>query len=91
MGRAMATQLEGEVMHYQAEAVRGSLSTSRPVPLPPLSVSRHRFGNHRPPVGGSQAASKASSGGSIRQPVQPPIAPPLAPPSAPEGEGESAL
>ena len=97
MSRGMAAQLEGEATHYRTEAVRGSLATSRPVPLPPLSMSRHRSGSRRPPSGGSQAASQASSGSSTRQPVQPPTVPPSAPPSVPpsippstpEGEGES--
>ena len=53
MSRGMATQLEGEAMHYRTEAVRGSLATGRPVPLPPLSMSRHRSGSRRPPGGGS--------------------------------------
>ena len=94
MDRAMAAQFETEAMHYRREAVLGSVSTGRRVPPPPLSVSRHRSGSRRPPVGGSRATSQASSGGSVCQLAQPPAAPPSAPssvpPSAPEGEGESA-
>ena len=98
MDRAMATQFETEAMHYRQEAVLGSVSTSRRVPPPPLSTSRHRSGSHRPPVGGSQAVSQASSSGSVRQSAQPLAAPRSAPrsvpssvpPLAPEGEGESA-
>ena len=86
MDHVVIPQLEGEVKHYRFEALRGSIAMGRPVPVPPLSMSRHRSGSHRLAVEGSRATSQASSSGSVRQPAQP-----LAtPPSAPEGEGENA-
>ena len=82
----MVTQLEGEVRHYRCEAIQGRAAFGRAVPLPLMSMSRHRSSSCRPPVEGSQATSLAPLGTSIRQQSQPPVTPS----SAPEGEGESA-